>query len=241
MPKHSRSVGSAGLGLGAFALSFLGVPRWLAWILLAAAAFLVIAAGLFWIGEQGRLGSKQHEGTSRQDEDESASPTDPLVQVAYGDQTGNDLVVRFDFPRAPVNKLGKIELVPGHGTRVDWVIELTNMKEGAKKAHITLLAPSHLIHHIDPISPFSRTKTDFTAENMVSDGTDSLRFRGWFSPLMGGGRTTELEFQTTISYAYRDIPVRVQVDDEDGSQGLADVYLPIRAVIAPDSKPVRGR
>jgi hypothetical protein len=166
---------------------------------------------------------------------------DPLVRVAYSDQTGNDLVVRFDFPEAPVNRDGHIELVAGHGTRVKWVIELANSGAGSSRAHITILAPSHLIHYLDPVDFFQTTKTDFTAENMVSDGKNSLRFRGWFAPLMGGGRSTELEFQTTISYAYRDIPIRVQVDNEDGPHGLADVYLPIRAVVAPDGKPVRGR
>lgn len=51
MRRHAKAIASAGFGVLAFALSLLGLPRIVVWLLVALGAFLLIASGLFWVGE----------------------------------------------------------------------------------------------------------------------------------------------------------------------------------------------
>jgi hypothetical protein len=52
MRQHAKSFASAGIGLVAFALSFLGVPQWAAWLLVGVGGCLILAACLFWIADR---------------------------------------------------------------------------------------------------------------------------------------------------------------------------------------------
>jgi hypothetical protein len=166
------------IGVAAWALALLGVPRWAAWLLVAVGVFMVLGAVLIWIGEGTRADSApSSEPTSPP---ESPTPIEPTAATP----SPRDLHVSFRY-----DEEGYLNIrVENEGPQLD-------------EARINLLAPyryngRHIIYRVDrttgvPVS--EKTGWDETPHELIAGCPKSLRWTEYGLTLFGFG-TTEWKF-----------------------------------------------